>query len=315
MSWIKYQINFFYKDVSYDKLSTQDLYQLYKLYNQFDPLQKSFWRFCEFKTFLFKYKYKPKNHLLFLGFIYFFKTLPLVKVIKFYGKYQLENNKSKFITMVSDPKWEIDKWVFFWSKWSKLRRPKLSEEEEKNREGFFEVYLNMWRKKVTKYINLKFFTSGENYVLHLWKLNHKLFKNKIVTIKDSKKRLNIQSPKLSSSSIVKLLKIENVNLFEFQFLRKNKVYNKGRYSRCRQNYRTGVYMCMYLSVVSIFGLYYWFFKFSFNFTYLWWLFIAFIGSFFVPKIIKYRLYEPTTILTKCFDFCKWSFLALKSIFY
>jgi hypothetical protein len=73
-------------------------------------------------------------------------------------------------------------------------------------------------------------------------------------------------------------------------------------------------MCMYLSVVSIFGLYYWFYKFSFNFTYLWWLFIAFVGSFFLPKIIKYRLYEPTTIVTKIFDFFKWFFLVLKSLF-
>ena len=76
------------------------------------------------------------------------------------------------------------------------------------------------------------------------------------------------APKLSSSSINKFFSIGGTNNFEFQYLRKNKVYNKGRYSRCRQNYRTGVYMCMYLSVVSIFGLYYWFYKFSFNFTYL-----------------------------------------------
>lgn len=64
------------------------------------------------------------------------------------------------------------------------------------------------------------------------------------------------TPKYSSSSINKYISVSNLGNFEFQFLRKNKVYNKGRYSRCRQNYRTGVYMCMYLSVVSIFGLYY-----------------------------------------------------------
>ena len=64
------------------------------------------------------------------------------------------------------------------------------------------------------------------------------------------------SPKFSSTSINKFLNVQQLDNFEFQFLRKNKVYNKGRYSRCRQNYRTGVYMCMYLSVCSIFGLYY-----------------------------------------------------------
>jgi hypothetical protein len=123
------------------------------------------------------------------------------------------------------------------------------------------------------------------------------------------------APKLSSSSINKFIDISNSKNLEFQFLRKNKVYNKGRYSRCRQNYRTGVYMCLYLSVVSIFGLYYWFYKFSFNFTYLWWLFIAFVGSFFLPKIIKYRLYEPVTLINKIFDFFRWLLLVIKSLFF
>ena len=36
-------------------------------------------------------------------------------------------------------------------------------------------------------------------------------------------------------------------IFEFLtifFLRKVKIFNKGRYSRNRQNYRTGVYLCL-----------------------------------------------------------------------
>lgn len=125
----------------------------------------------------------------------------------------------------------------------------------------------------------------------------------------------ILKPLYNSSSINKYLSLDNLNSFEFQFLRKNKVYNKGRYSRCRQNYRTGVYMCMYLSVISIFGLYYWFYRFSFNFTYLWWLFIAFVGSFFLPKIVKYRLYEPITLLNSFIGFLKWLSLLARSIFF
>ena len=127
------------------------------------------------------------------------------------------------------------------------------------------------------------------------------------------KNKNINSPKMLSSSVYKYIDVINFGEVEFQFLRKNKVYNKGRYSRCRQNYRTGVYLCMYLSVVCIFGLYYWFFKFSFNFSYLWWFFIAFVGSFILPKIIKYRLYEPQTLLNKCFDFFRWVSVLVKSI--
>jgi hypothetical protein len=45
--------------------------------------------------------------------------------------------------------------------------------------------------------------------------------------------------KYSSTSLVKY--INNSTDFSVYFLRKNKSFNKGRYSRNRQNYRTGVY--------------------------------------------------------------------------
>jgi hypothetical protein len=73
-------------------------------------------------------------------------------------------------------------------------------------------------------------------------------------------------------------------------------------------------MCLYLSVISIFGLYYSFYKFAFKFTYLWWFFIAFVGSFILPKAIKYRLYEPTTLLKKFFDLYVWFCELLKPVF-
>lgn len=45
--------------------------------------------------------------------------------------------------------------------------------------------------------------------------------------------------RFDSSSIVK--HINDDTNFSMYFLRKNKSFNKGRYSRNRQNYRTGVY--------------------------------------------------------------------------
>ena len=127
-------------------------------------------------------------------------------------------------------------------------------------------------------------------------------------------KLLVLLPKHNSTSVDKFLSTDSINAVEFQFLRKNRVFNKGRYSRCRQNYRLGVYLCMYLSVVSIFGMYFWFYKFSFNFTYLWWLFIGFVGSFFLPKIIKYRLYEPNTLITKFYDLFLWASRIVGSLF-
>jgi hypothetical protein len=49
------------------------------------------------------------------------------------------------------------------------------------------------------------------------------------------------------------------------FLRDHGFYNKGRYSRNRQTYRTGVYWCLYINVVAVIGLNYLFYKFTINF--------------------------------------------------
>lgn len=49
---------------------------------------------------------------------------------------------------------------------------------------------------------------------------------------------NLYSINFSVSNIIKYLSTYNINI---NFLRKNKIFNKGRYSRNRQTYRTGVY--------------------------------------------------------------------------
>lgn len=110
--------------------------------------------------------------------------------------------------------------------------------------------ITLWESRMQNYINLNFIKDID--IFYTIRVKTDTFNKKLVTF--NKKLLLV--PKYSSSSISKIISLENSKNFEFQFLRKNKVYNKGRYSRCRQNYRTGVYMCMYLSVVSIFGLYY-----------------------------------------------------------
>ena len=159
--------------------------------------------------------------------------------------------------------------------------------------------VTIYKKKINKLrnsINVNNYTMY--FITNTFQIVNRLFvKNFFKKNKDL-----VHKPNYSSTSINKYLNLKNIKNFNFQFLRKNKVYNKGRYSRTRQNYRTGVYMCMYLSVVSILGLYYTFFGFIFNFSYLWWFFISFLASFLIPKIIKYRLYEPNTLFYKFCDF-------------
>lgn len=47
--------------------------------------------------------------------------------------------------------------------------------------------------------------------------------------------------RFSSSSTVKYLNVFDLSNYQVLYLRKNKIFNKGRYSRNRQFYRTGVY--------------------------------------------------------------------------
>ena len=107
------------------------------------------------------------------------------------------------------------------------------------------------------------------------------------------------------SKIVKLLKNLKKKIFNFKnvfnklnlknffslkqfFLRKTKCFNKSRYSRNRQNYRTGFYLCLYVNVIALVGLNFLFYKFIINFTAIWYLFYFFIFIFFFSKFFKYN---------------------------
>ncbi len=98
--------------------------------------------------------------------------------------------------------------------------------------------------------------------------------------------------KFSGSDITKYINGWTLNNFVVYYLRKSKVFNKGRYSRNRQTYRTGVYWSLYVNIIAMVGLTYWFYRFTINFGYVWWMLYIFIASFFIPKAIKYRFYNP-----------------------
>ena len=85
-------------------------------------------------------------------------------------------------------------------------------------------------------------------------------------------------------------------------LRKTKSFNKSRYSRNRQYYRTGVYWCLWLNIILVFALYYVFYKYTFKFSYIFIFYvissILFLLAFFsknyslgfIKAIIE--VYEP-----------------------
>ncbi len=96
--------------------------------------------------------------------------------------------------------------------------------------------------------------------------------------------------RFSPTSIVKYVNSMYTDIFNVLYLRKTKVFNKGRYSRNRQFYRTGVYWCLYINIIAVIGMYFWFYRFVMNFGYLWWLFYLSLASFVVAKTIHFRLY-------------------------
>ena len=88
-----------------------------------------------------------------------------------------------------------------------------------------------------------------------------------------------------------LVSLDNKNLnncSNITFVKINKLYNKGRFSRNKQTYRTGVIWCLWLTVLSICGPFYYFYSFSFNFTYLWFLFILLVLRFSFVYLSKYN---------------------------
>lgn len=101
----------------------------------------------------------------------------------------------------------------------------------------------------------------------------------------------------SPTTVSKYLAPSFLNSLDILYLRKNKVFNKGRYSRNRQFYRTGVYWCLYVNIIAILGLNFWFYRFTINFGYLWWLFFISLGSFIIAKSFNFNLMNPFNLIT------------------
>jgi len=124
---------------------------------------------------------------------------------------------------------------------------------------------------------------------------------------------NIFKINFSISSINKFLNI-NVSDISINFLRKNKIFNKGRYSRNRQYYRTGVYWCLYINIIAVIGMYFWFYRINMNFTYLWWFFYLCVISIFLPKIINNNIVSYNNFFKTFYNLFIWIYYILVDIY-
>lgn len=125
------------------------------------------------------------------------------------------------------------------------------------------------------------------------------------------KKINSFYPyRYSDSSINKFINLSKIDNFIVFFLRKSKIFNKGRYSRNRQTYRTGFYWCLWLNIFVVYGLHFVFYRFTFTFGYLWLLLFIFFSSFIFSRALKYNLISLNSVISEIKDF----FNFLKFIF-
>nr|NP_149399.1 ymf67 [Tetrahymena thermophila]7W5Z_Y7 Chain Y7, Ymf67 [Tetrahymena thermophila]7W5Z_y7 Chain y7, Ymf67 [Tetrahymena thermophila]8B6H_DN Chain DN, Ymf67 [Tetrahymena thermophila SB210]8B6H_Dn Chain Dn, Ymf67 [Tetrahymena thermophila SB210]8BQS_DN Chain DN, Ymf67 [Tetrahymena thermophila SB210]8BQS_Dn Chain Dn, Ymf67 [Tetrahymena thermophila SB210]8GYM_Y7 Chain Y7, Ymf67 [Tetrahymena thermophila SB210]8GYM_y7 Chain y7, Ymf67 [Tetrahymena thermophila SB210]8GZU_0E Chain 0E, Ymf67 [Tetrahy len=171
---------------------------------------------------------------------------------------------------------------------------------------------NINTKLLNSYSNLKNLVNITNNTFYLKKINdnyNTVINSEFLTYLKSNYKISF-----SASNIVKYLSDKSVNNSVILYLRKNKIFNKSRYSRNRQTYRTGAYWCLYVNIIAVVAFYFWFYKFTMNFGYLWWLLYSLILSFFFSRALKHRFYNPLNVMTEFKNGFMWFIIILINIF-
>lgn len=166
--------------------------------------------------------------------------------------------------------------------------------------------LNFFKKNnffnnLSNYVNFNFVDLKSSFFKKI-NFNNNFFKNIYISL----------PIRFSNSSVNKYINFSNIPNYSFFYLRKNKIFNKGRYSRNRQLYRTGVYWCLWLNIMIVYGLYFLFYRFSFNFGYLWFGLAILIFSTIFSKVFKYKFYNIFFLINEFFKLYVWFNLIFKN---
>ena len=120
--------------------------------------------------------------------------------------------------------------------------------------------------------------------------------------------------RFSGSNVLKYFNTVTSKASLFFYLRKNKSFIKGRYSKNRAYYRTGVYWCLYIHAIAILAFYYWFYRFTLNFGYLWWMFFVFAASFVFAAFLRIDGFNISNFFIIFFKNLEWFFFIIYSLF-
>jgi hypothetical protein len=122
------------------------------------------------------------------------------------------------------------------------------------------------------------------------------------------------SVRYSDSSITKNYSIGFLEKIKIMYLRKSKMFNKSRFSRNRQLYRTGVYWCLWINIVIVYALYFYFYRFSFTFGYFWYIIGFFFFSFFFGRGLQIGFFKRNGIKNEIINFYRWSSFLVSYLF-
>ncbi len=193
----------------------------------------------------------------------------------------------------------------------------LNSQQKRAINDFKNKKISKWIQVVFKYkkriVTINNFFNKKFKGIIYFKLNpNTFFKIRVNT--DFYKLLKYYIIKFSESSITKHINSNSLKNFNIQYLRKNRIFNKGRYSRNRQLYRTGVYWCLWLNIIMVYGLYFMFYRFTFNFGYFWWGILVLAYSTIFSRISKYNFFNLNYVIKEFHNLIKWYGILFYSLF-
>ena len=312
-------LNFFslYNDISNN---INNVFFIKKIYIFFKKnnfiLNNTFVDFIIFQKFLSK-KYFSFLNKIFYKNIENFNLLKLNFLFLLFNKNNFSNKNYKFnLNFYSD--W----YLFLFNNFNKFEKIKFDKTElnklKKERFDYIVKTVKLYTKAY-KFIEINLFKKN-NFYNNLYcyiNFNFNNIKNsffkKINFNKTYFKNIYNNLPiRFSNTSINKYINFYNLPNYSFFYLRKNKIFNKSRYSRNRQLYRTGVYWCLWLNIMIVYGLYFFFYRFTFNFGYLWFGVAISIFSTIFSRILKYKFYNIYNLFNEFLKLFTWFNLIFKN---
>lgn len=226
----------------------------------------------------------------------------------------LKNKKKSFVRMSIDSNAGLARHFQFFYKKTKLiitKKKKLKKDLIRTpvKIKIKAKSINMLQKTIKFLVNTKVLTFSETwYTLSARYINLNYKKPEILykSVQKQKQSL-VNLPLMWYTKILSAHTTRNANKM-LLFLRATKQFNKGRYSRNRQLYRTGVYWCIWLNIILVYGLYFYFYRFTFSFGYFWLPGIIFILSVFGNRLYKYRFYQIPTLVNEFLEFTKYVYV-------